>query len=129
MSTSHTEDCGHPLTREDWAALVESLKRSCVEAEANWRRGESRYGGDLGSVKLVFQETVAGAPRMVVRTAPILDLSCAGVGVKSHRPIAVGTGVAMQVAVDGVPHTLIGRVRHATPTVGGTRIGIELSPP
>lgn len=129
MNSSQTSDHQPPLTRQEWNSLIASLRASGVEAEATWRRQASRLGGNLGSVKLVFQEQSGGAPRMVVRTVPILDLSCAGVGVKSHKPIAVGTGLAMQIAVDGVPHTLLGRVRHATPTLGGVRIGIEISLP
>jgi hypothetical protein len=76
-------------------------------------------------VKLTFEE--GGAP--IVRTGSLLNASDSGLMVKQHKEIPCYTKVQIELTVGDEVLALTGRVAHATQTVSGFKVGIELQFP
>lgn len=59
-------------------------------------------------------------------TMTVVDVSPGGVMLRSFDPLERGTGMAMRFKLGPDDVTLMGRVMHCTPTLGGYKVGIKL---
>jgi hypothetical protein len=57
----------------------------------------------------------------------ILDVSTGGVEAVTKEDIPLHADVRIEMAPEGTPFAVLGRIVHSTPTLGGYRLGIELS--
>ena len=126
MATA-TPQLYRPITREDWLRIL--TIRVVPEAERLRKRRNRRYEVPDGLVKLVFTLETGVSRVAVVRTAGLLQISKGGLMVKSHKPIPLGTGVAMDVNLGDHAFTILGRVKHCTGTLGGFKVGIRVQFP
>lgn len=113
-----------PITRAEWERVV--ARHDLHRIRTGWRRRNARYQTTHGEAKLVFELPVGKRRVPIVRTTAVLEISAKGVAVRSHQPIPTGTGVGIELNLEGVPVILVGNVVHSTLSVGGYQVGIEL---
>lgn len=126
MSTATEEDF-REVTRDEWLAVLGRLVRP--EIEPLRRRKYRRYSIEppsYGDARLSFRPGRSPTTRPAVRSGPVLDISPAGMMVKTYSELPVGVQVSAQVVLDGLRLALRGRVVHCTNTLGGFKVGIEL---
>ncbi len=107
-------------TRQRWTELLAQLGES---EKPDYRRSNQRSYVQFGAAKLSFDDE-QGTP--VVRTGRLLNASDDGLMVKQYESIPDETELRVEATIGDEVFALTGRVIHATQTVGGFKIGIEL---
>jgi uncharacterized membrane protein len=107
-------------TRRCWCAVI---SRYADSEDPEYRRSDQRSYVEIGAVQLSYADAEGIT---VVRMGRLLNASEGGLMVKLVESIPAKTEVQVEVAIDDVAFTIPGRVVHATETVGGFKIGVEL---
>jgi len=92
-------------------------------AKNEYRRDHERRYINQGSVSLVFEAD----GETVERTGALLNLSEGGLMIKQYVEIPRGTPIQLVVLIDDDKLALAGRAVHSTQTLGGYKIGVELT--
>jgi hypothetical protein len=109
------------ITSDGWQGILS--RYSDGTSGPSVRRKHPRFGVGHGLVNLSFE--YYGQP--VTDSGTLLDVSMGGMMVKGTKAVAPETKVRIVLTLDSRPILLFGRVAHSTQTVGGYKIGIELS--
>ena len=113
------------ISQEQWREIVAGYAEPHEEPKV--RRTARRFPVSYGRVKLLFVLECAGVRRPQRWDAALLQLSDHGLMVRTERELPAYIGVAVQVALEDETATALGRVVHCTSTIGGYKVGIELS--
>ena len=108
-------------TRASWTHALQQFGPPLAQQLP--RRRHPRRAPEFGVARLSCET----GSNCVPFTARILDASAGGLMVKHHEPLAATTPVHAQILIADTLYHLSGHVVHATQTVGGYKIGIELS--
>lgn len=109
------------ISRERWQRIL--TRYVTPEFEPPIRRHSRRHGVEFGVVRLQYQEN----GESIDRTVTLLQVSEGGVMVRSHKPIKSRIRLRMDITLENDTVSLSGQVSHCTQTVGGYKVGIELS--
>lgn len=93
------------------------------------RRVEQRHDVLLGQVLMVYAVDAGGSRATRILEAPLLQVSSGGLMVRSPIWFDVGARVALELTYLRESFRLVGRVRHASNTIGAYKIGISLEWP
>jgi hypothetical protein len=113
------------VTRKRWMEYLATLFAPQVERRG--RRREYRYDIGRGDVTIVYYADPRRQHRVIADTVPLLQLSPGGLMLRTYQELQPGLGVAMQLTLDQEQFALLGVIRHCTQTVGGFKVGVELS--
>lgn len=94
------------------------------------KREHGRYDMPLerfGQATLTYRQKGRDGERLVQRTLTVMQLSPLGAAVKSSFPLDRGLPVFLSVQIDERSYRLVGVVAHSTETLGGYKIGIDLT--
>ena len=107
-------------TRERWREVLSQYSES---DRGDHRRCNQRAYVQFGVAKLSFDDE-QGMPD--VRTGRLLNASHGGVMIKQYQSIPAKTELQIEATIGDETFALAGHVVHATETLGGFKIGIEL---
>lgn len=120
---AHSHEQSSAMTRVEWLALLAAHVDPDFETLLN--RKQARYAPDFGTATLTFEDD--SQPATI--TGRLLDISASGFMVKSHRKIDSYTAVWAELVIGDDCASVVGYVKHATPTVAGFKLGVALQFP
>ena len=106
-------------SRECWEQL---LARYPAPPTMERKRKHRRRDTAIGTAELTYERD----GELVTRPGKLLNASPEGVALKQREWIAYATQVVIRVMLADGEAILAGRVTHATDTVGGFKVGIQL---
>lgn len=107
-------------TRQRW---LQVLAQHAAPEDLGIRRTDLRHSVEFGAARLTFEDERG---RSVERSGRLLNISEGGLMLKQSRRIPIQTDLRIEVTLGDDTLALIGRVVHATETLGGFKIGVEL---
>lgn len=111
-------------SREQWLGMMCSHFKVSAD-EQRRKRGHRRFDVE-NTIAEVLLENMDRPESAAPLTMCVIDVSPSGIMLRSFEPLQRGVGIAMRFTLGPDDVTLMGRIMHCTPTLGGFKVGVRL---